>query len=48
MKKKVKVKKLVVHKESIRRLDQEQAKEAVGGATLSGCTNCPQTACAFC
>jgi hypothetical protein len=48
MKKKATVKKLVVHKESIRRLDQAQTKEAAGGATLSGCTNCAFTACGFC
>jgi hypothetical protein len=48
MKKKATVKKLVVHKESIRRLDQEQVKEADGAGTVSACTNCAQTACAFC
>jgi hypothetical protein len=48
MKKQAKVKKLVLHKESIRRLGQEQVKEALGAATLSACTNCPHTACAFC
>jgi len=48
VKKKATVKKLVLHKESLRRLGQEQVKEAAGAATLSGCTNCAQTACAFC
>lgn len=48
MKKKAMVKKLVLNKESIRRLGEEQVKEAAGAATLSGCTNCAQTACAFC
>jgi hypothetical protein len=47
MKKKT-VKKLVLNKESLRRLAEDQVKEAAGAATLSGCTNCPQTACAFC
>jgi hypothetical protein len=46
--KKVTVKKLVLNKESLRRLDQDQVKEAAGAATVSACTNCPQTACAFC
>jgi hypothetical protein len=47
MKKKT-IKKLVLHKESLRRLGQEQVKEAAGGGTISPCTNCAQTACAFC
>ena len=48
MKKKAKVKKLVVHKESIRRLDQGEVQEAAGAGTVSACTNCAQTACALC
>jgi hypothetical protein len=44
MKKKATVKKLVVHKESIRRLEQEQVKQAAGGSN----TQCAQTACAYC
>jgi hypothetical protein len=48
MKKKATVKKLVLHKESIRRLGQEQVKEAAGCGTISMCTNCAQTGCAFC
>lgn len=48
MKKTTTVKKLVLHKESIRRLGQEQVKEAAGGGTLSVCTNCAFSACANC
>jgi hypothetical protein len=44
--KKAMLKKLVLNKESIRQLDQDQIKEAVGGKTID--TNCAFTACALC